>query len=65
MYLDFKSENHLAVACPEKKSEFRWLIVKISEIKRLNFQIQLISKRQGVVQIQPKIARDPHYVHRI
>ena len=27
MYIDFKSENHLAVACLEKKSEFRWLIV--------------------------------------
>ena len=27
MYIEFKSENRLAVACLEKKSEFRWLIV--------------------------------------
>ena len=27
MYVDCKSENHLAVACLEKNSEFRLLIV--------------------------------------
>ena len=27
MYIDFKSENRLAVACLEKNSEFRWLII--------------------------------------
>ena len=27
MYIELKCENRLAVACLEKKSEFRWLIV--------------------------------------
>ena len=27
MYVNFKSENRFAVACLEKNSEFRWLIV--------------------------------------
>ena len=37
MYVDVKSENCLAVACLEKNSEFRWLIIKISEIYEINF----------------------------
>ena len=37
MYIEFKRENRLAVACLEKNSEFRWLIIKISEINGTNF----------------------------
>ena len=37
MYIKFKSENRLAVACLERNSELRWLKIKISEINGTNF----------------------------
>ena len=37
MYIELNKENCLAVACLEKNSEFRWLIIKISEINGMNF----------------------------
>ena len=37
MYIQFKSENCLALACLEKNQNFVGLIIKISEINRINF----------------------------
>ena len=39
MYIDFKIENCLAVACLEKNSEFRWLIIANKRIMFFNFSL--------------------------
>ena len=46
MYIEFKSENGLAVACLEKESEFRWLIV--ANMRIIFFKDSLFQNVKGL-----------------
>ena len=37
MYINFKSENRLALICLEKNLEYCWSIIKINEISGIKF----------------------------
>ena len=61
MYIDFKIENCLAVACLEKISEYRWLIVAN---KRIIFFKYSLFQCQEIVQIKQKLVCESHHVCR-